>query len=149
MPASLDLRKAHKYQHHGDLVVVLTWVNDERSLVLLPAMRRDATWFVVPEGSAFAWAVDHWAQDVRRDAMLHAVRQSEVACDMLGIEPTKRNKARVISIITGWLPDLIRMPSAPPPEFKPGSWGQQIMRADGVPFAAEELRDEVEGVTYG
>ena len=38
MPVSLDLRKAHKVRRHGDLLAIYTWVNDERALVLLPAL---------------------------------------------------------------------------------------------------------------
>lgn len=149
MPVSLDLRKAHRHQRHGDLLAVMTWVNDERAIVLLPAIRRDAGWYVVMESAAYRWGVDHFDQDMRRDAQHHALVQSHIACSMMGIEPTKLNRARIISVITGWLPDLVRMPSAPEPEFKPGSLGTMILRADGTPIAGEEVRDQVEGVTYG
>lgn len=149
MPVSIDLRKAHKYQRHGDLIVVLTWVNDERALVLLPAHRRDAGWYIVQESASYKWGVDHPDKDMRRAAMEHAMQQAVIACSMLGIEATKINRARVISIITGWMPDLVSMPSAPAPEFKPGDYGQMILRADGKPIAAEPLREEVPGVTYG
>lgn len=149
MPVSLDLRKAHKHQRHGDLVVVLTWVNDERSLVLLPALRKDAGWYIVQESAAYKWGVDHSNPDIRRAAMEHAVQQSHVACQQLGLEPSKMNRAKVISVITGWIPDLVAMPSAPMPEFKPGSYGHMVMRADGKEIAGEDLREEVEGVTYG
>lgn len=148
MPASLDLRKAWKHQRHGDLVVVLTWVNDERALVLLPAIRKDAGWYVVAESAAFRWATDSGNRELRHEAMIHAVKQGRIACEQLGIEPNRSNVARVISIITGWLPDLIRMPSAPEPEFKPGSYGSLILNADGVPIAGEDLREEIAGVEY-
>lgn len=149
MPVSLDLRKAWKHQRHGDLVVILTWVNDERALVLLPALRKNAGWYIVQESAAFKWGVDHSDPAIRRDAMAHALSQSHIACTMLNLEPSRMNRARVIDIITGWIPDLVTMPSAPLPEFKPGSFGQMILSADGTPIAGEDLREEVEGVTYG
>lgn len=149
MPVSLDLRKAWKHQRHGDLVVILTWVNDERALVLLPAIRKDAGWYIVQESAAFKWGVDHSDYFIARDARAHAARQSEIACQMLGIEPSKLNRARVIDIISGWVPDLVAMPSAPLPDFKRASYGQMILSADGKPIAGEDLREEVEGVSYG
>lgn len=149
MPVSLDLRKAHKHQRHGDLIVVLTWVNDERSLVLMPALRRDAGWYIVQESAAFKWGVDHPDFFIARDARAHAAAQSAIACYQLGLEPSKMNRAKVISIVTGWIPDLVAMPSAPEPEFKRGSYGSLILNADGKPIAGEDLREEVEGVTYG
>jgi hypothetical protein len=148
MPVTLDLRKAHKHQRIGDLIVVLTWVNDERALVLLPALRKNAGWYIVQESAAFKWGIDHSAPEIRRDAMAHANEQAYIACAMLNLEPSKMNRTRVISVITSWIPDLVVMPSAPDPEFKPGSFGQLILSADGKPIAGEDMRQEVEGVVY-
>lgn len=83
-PYSLDLSKAWKSQRHGDLVVVLTWVNDSRALVLLPALRRDAGWYIVDESAAWRWGVDHAGALARRIAMEHAMQQSVIACSVLG-----------------------------------------------------------------
>ena len=149
MPVSLDLRKAHKHQRHGDLVVVLTWVDDQRAMVLMPALRRDAGWYIVQESAAYKWGVDHPDYFIAREARAHAARQSAIACQQLGLEPSKMNRAKIISIVTGWLPDLVTMPSAPMPEFKPGSYGQMVFLEEGKPIAGEDLREEVEGVTYG
>lgn len=149
MPVSLDLRKAWKHHRTGDLIVVLTWVNDERSLVLMPALRRNAGWAIIGDSAAWKWAVDHEDPATRIHAQRHALVESHKICDQLNLEPSRMNRARVISIITGWIPDLIRMQSAPEPEFNPESYGQMILRADGKPIAAEEVRTEVEGVTYG
>lgn len=148
MGVSLDLRKAWKHQRHGDLIVVMTWVNDQRAIVLMPALRKTTGWYIVCESAAFLWGVDHPDAAVRREAMEHAVKQSHIACDVLSLEPSRMNRAKVISVITGWLPDLIRMPSEPEPEFKPGSFGSMVLSADGKPIAGEELREEVEGVGY-
>lgn len=143
MPASLDLRKAHKHQRHGDIVVVLTWVNDSRALVLLPAHRTDAGWYIVDESAAWRWGVDHPDAYARRIALAHAAQQSAIACDMLGIEPTLRNRARITSIIAGWIPDLIRMPSAPEPEFLPNvTQGEIVLKVDGQVMREEEIKVE-------
>lgn len=149
MAVTLDLRKAFKHQRHGDLFVILTWVNDERALVLAPSLRPRAGWYIVQESAAYRWGVDHPDGYVRREAMAHAVNQSHIACDMLGLEPSRMNRAKVISVITGWIPDLCRMPASPPVSFKPGAFGQMIMSADGKPFASQDMREEVAGVEYG
>lgn len=148
MAVSLDLRKAWKHQRHGDLVVVLTWVNDERTLVLMPALRRGTGWYMVQESAAYRWGVDHPDAGARRQAMEHAVAQSYIACSMLDLEPSRMNRAKVISIIAGWIPDLCRMPSSPEPEHVKASYGQMILSADGVPIAGQDLREEVAGVSY-
>lgn len=149
MGVSLDLRKAWKHQRHGDLLVVLTWVNDERSLVLMPALRRQAGWYIVQESAAYLWGVDHPSPEVAKPAMLHAVRQAHVACDILGLEPSKMNRARVMSVITGWIPDLCRMPSEPVQAPAGPTMGEIVLRADHKPIAAESIRHEDAGVSYG
>lgn len=149
MPVSLDLRKAHKHHRFGDLIAVLTWINDERSLVMIPAHRKNAGWYIVQESAAFRWGIDHSGAEIRREAMEHANEQAYIACDMLNLEPSRMNRAKVISVITGLLPDLVVMPSAPDPEYRPGSYGQLVLNADGKPIASESLRQEVQGTTYG
>lgn len=150
MPVSLDLNKAHRHARHGDMIVVLTWVNDARALVLLPALRRDAGWYVVSETAAWLWGVDHSDPVLRAEAMSHAMAQSFIACEMLGLEPSRMNRARVISIITSWLPDLIRMPTGPEPEFNPEAYGHMVLREDGKELASQDIRTEVAaGASYG
>ncbi len=150
MSISLDLNKAWKHQRHGDLVVVLTWVNDSRALVMLPAHRRDAGWYIVDESAAWRWGVDHPDAMARRIAMEHAMQQSIIACSMLGIEATKQNRARIISVVTGWIPDLVRMPSAPEPEFSDVVQGEVVLTVDGEVMREEEIKVErTEGATYG
>ena len=77
MGVSLDLRKAWKHHRHGDLLVVLTWVNDERSLVLMPTLRRGTGWYIVQESAAFKWGIDHPDPSISRPAMTHAIGQAE------------------------------------------------------------------------
>ena len=55
MPATLDPRKANATRQHGDLVVVYSWVNEERATVLLPAFRPAGPWYIVLESAAFKY----------------------------------------------------------------------------------------------
>lgn len=137
MPASLDLRRAHLHRRHGDLLAVFTWVNDERAMVLLPAFRPGAPWYIVMESAAFKY-----------DDPAYLARQCVTACEVLGIEPSRANWVRVAGIIHDGLPDLIRMPSAPPAEFHRGSFGAMTLRADGQVLAQQDIRIEREGATY-
>lgn len=138
MGASLDLRKAHLSRHHGDILAIYTWVNDERALVLLPALRKGAPWYVVCESAA--WKYDDPA---------YLAQQCAKACDVLGMEPSRPNWVRIATIIHEGLPDLIRMPSAPPAEYLRGSFGHMELRADGQKIAGEDILLEKEGASYG
>ncbi len=148
MPLELDLRKAHQSRVHGDIVAVQTWVNDVRALVLLPTIRKDAGWYIVEESAAYRWNINAIDGRERSDALAHADQQSRIACQMLGIEPSLRNRARIVNIVTDTLPDVLRMPSAPLPEYLKGSVGQMILKADGKAVAGEDIRIEREGAQY-
>ena len=137
MPATLDLRNAHLSRRHGDLLAVYTWVEDERALVLLPALRRNAAWFVVSESAAY-----------RYDDPGYLARQAMFACSVLGIEPTAGNALRVATIIHEGLPDLIRMPGAPLAP-RGAALGDVTLRVDGKPLAGATLHAEHSGVHYG
>lgn len=138
MPATLDLRRAHRHRRHGDLVVIFTWINDERAMVLLPAYRPGAPWYVVMESAAWKY-----------DDPTYLAHQCVKACEVLGIEPSRPNWVRVAGIIHEGLPDLVKMPSAPPAEFHRGTFGEMTLRADGQVLAQEAIRIEREGATYG
>lgn len=142
MPAQLDTRKAHLVRQHGDLVAIYTWVNDERALVLVPARRPGAPWYVVMDSAAYTW------DDSDPRNVPAVASKAANACLVLGIEPTSRNAMRVATIIIDGLPDLLRMPSAPSPEFYRPSFGELTLRADGQAVAAEEIRVEKEGATF-
>ena len=137
MPATLDLRTAHLSRRHGDLLAVYSWVEDERALVLLPALRRNAAWFVVSESAAY-----------RYDDPGYLARQAMFACSVLGIEATAGNALRVATIIHEGLPDLIRMPSAPLAP-RGAALGEVTLRVDGKPLAGATLHAEHSGVHYG
>lgn len=138
MPATIDTRKAHLTRRHGDIYAIYTWVNDERALVLIPANRPGAPWYIVMESASFEYDDPH-----------ELARRSKKACEVLGIEPSRPNWFRVAKIIHEGLPDLIRMPSAPPPEYLKGAIGQMILREDGKEIGGEDIRLEKEGATYG
>lgn len=143
MTISVDLRKAHAHRTHGDITAIFTWMNDERALVLLPHRRAGAPWYVVMEGAAWTWN----DQDPKNVATV--ARKGMKACEVLGIEPSPWNVRKIAGIITDALPDLIRMPSAPPKEYVKGSFGTMLLMADGKPMAGDDIRIEQEGVTYG
>jgi hypothetical protein len=138
MGVTLDLRRAHLSRYHGDILAIYTWVNDERALVLMPAFRKGAPWYIVCESAAFKY-----------DDPTYLATQCVKACEVLGLEPSRANWVRVASIIHDGLPDLIRMPSAPPAEYLRGSMGAMELRADGQVIAGDDIRIEREGATYG
>jgi hypothetical protein len=134
--AHLDLNKAHLVRKHGDLLAIYTWINDERAIVLLPALRKNAAWYCLLESAAYKY-----------DEPRYLARQSAIAADVLGIEPNTRNWSRIASILHEGLSDLIRMPNAPEKDVSK-SYGSVVLRADGVPIGGEDIRFEHEGVAY-
>ncbi len=142
MGVSLDTRKAHLTRQHGDIIAIYTWVNDERALVLLPAHRRRAPWYIVMDSAAWTW-------DDSTPANVPAVAAKAMkACEVLGIEPTPRNARRIATIIVDGMPDLISMPSAPPPEYLRGNFGSMQLREDGKLIAERPIQVESEGVEF-
>lgn len=137
MPACIDLRKAHLHRQHGDLLAVYTWINGERALVLIPALRKNAPWYVVLESAAY-----------RYDDPGYLARQCVVACDVLGIEPSKSNWVRIATIINEGLPDLVSMPSEPAAERRGREFGELVVKADGQEVHREALVAEDKGAEY-
>lgn len=137
MAANIDTRKAHLTRRHGDLMAIYTWMDDERVLVLIPHLRPGAPWYCIKESAAYKY-----------DDVAYLAKQCPVACDVLGIEPSQRNWVRVASIINEGLPDLIRMPSAPLPEYHAAAVGAMKLMADNELMAAEDIHLEKEGVAY-
>ena len=140
MAAALNLAHAHRTRRHGDLRAVYTWLGEERALVLIPALRRGAAWFVVAESAAF-----------RYDDPTYLARQSALACEVLGLEPTTRNALRVASIVHEGLPDLIRMPAAPLVRAGP-EIGSVALRIDAQAVSAVAVQASdlaPAGVAYG
>ena len=143
MTVSVDLRKAHAHRTHGDITAIFTWLNEERALVLLPHLRPGAPWYVVMEGAAYTWD-DHDPKNVGQ-----VVRKATKACEVLGIEYSPRNVQKLAALIIDALPDLTKMPSAPPKDYVRGSFGTMALMADGTQIAGEDIRFEEEGATYG
>lgn len=137
MPACIDLRKAHLHRQHGDLLAIYTWINGERALVLLPAYRKGAPWYVVMESAAY-----------RYDDVSYLAKQCVVACDVLGIEPSRANWVRVGTIINEGFPDLYRMPSEPDWGATGREFGTLTLMADGKAIAQEALTTENRGAEY-
>lgn len=138
MTVSLDLRKAFAAHQFGDITQILTWVNDERAMVLVPSYRKNAPWYIVCESASYKY-----------DDAVYLARQCKKAAEILGMGADTRTWFKLAQIINDGLPDLIRMPSAPPAELHNASHGQLTMRADGKAFASEEIKFEKKGASYG
>lgn len=137
MPARIDLRKAHLHRQHGDLLAVYTWINGERALVLIPAFRPKAPWYVVLDSAAYKY-----------DDPQYLARQCVTACEVLGIEPNKANWVRIATIINEGLPDLIAMPSEPSWVRKQREFGELVVKQAGQEIAREALVIEDKGAEY-
>lgn len=139
MSVQLDPRKAHKAHIVGDILVILTWVNDERALVLMPAHRaQGAPWFIVCESAAYKY-----------DNPNYLAQQAAKAASVMGMDETTSTWYRVADLIMNYLPDLIRMPSSPEPEKMDHAIGEMKLMADGQLIKGEEIRLDKEAVTYG
>lgn len=137
MPASIDLKRAHLWRTHGDLTAVYSWIDDERALFLIPHLRPGAPWYVVKESAAFKY-----------DDATYLARQCVTACEVLGIEPSRPNWVRVATIINEGLPDLVRMPTAPPLQRERGAVGQIQLRENGKVIGGEDIVLDKQGTTY-
>jgi len=137
MGVSLDLRKAFSSRNFGDITMILTWVNDERAMVLAPNVRKKAGWYIVCESAAWKY-----------DDASYLATQCVKACEVLEIEPSKPNWVRIATIINESLPDLIRMPSSQPAAMYDRTFGQMTMREGGKVIAQEDIRIEDEGQEY-
>lgn len=131
MGASLNFANCHLSRVHGEITCLYTWMGEERVMVLLPTYRRDATWFVVREPLA------HLYDDPR-----HLLTKAIEACDVMGFGISKFTAAKIARVIHDGLPDLVRMPSSPPPEMSKGTYGSLILKADGQEIGGEEIRYE-------
>lgn len=140
MGISLDLRKAHLARQHGDVLAIYTWVNDERAIVLMPARRAQGSpWFIVCESAS-------WKYDVPQ----YLAQQARKAAEVMGMDETTSTWYRIAKIIIEGLPDLIRMPSAPPLDLGQ-SIGELKLLADGEMVGGNEIRLEKNdgALTYG
>lgn len=142
MSAAIDLRKAHVAKRYGDLNIILTWMNDDRVMIMMPNLRPGAPWFVVAEKAAFEWS----DQDSSNLADLPA--RAYKACEVLGIEPNNANCFRIISIVNDMMQEFLRMPSSQPLEKLMGAYGSMTLRADGDVLTQQDIQLDDEGVKY-
>lgn len=142
MGVSLDLRKAHSFHYRGDLVVVLSWINDLRAMFIIPRHRKGAPWYVIEEPAAHFWRDDEPANI--RNAAIKSVK----ACEVLGMEPSPMNQTKIIALVNDFIPDLLRMPSAPPARYINKDFGHMTMREGGKVLASQALLLEDEGQEY-
>lgn len=136
---SLDLNKAHLSRQLGDLMVIYTWCDDERAMILIPAYRKGAAWFILKESAAYKY-----------ENQIYLARQCKNAAEVLGMEPSPNNWMKLATVILDGLPDLIEMPSAPDPTLMRSAIGEMRLMEDGKLLAGEEIRLEADsGATYG
>lgn len=138
MSVQLDPRKAHAAHIIGDILAILTWVNDERALVLMPAHRAQGSpWFIVCESAAYKY-----------DNTRYLAQQAAKAAAVLGMDEVLSTWRRVADIILNYLPDLIRMPAAPEPEKLSGAFGSMILKEDGKTIHQEDMLHDVPALEY-
>lgn len=143
MSVSIDTRRAHLARVHGEITAIYTWVNDTRALVLAATHRAGskdrpgAPVYVILETNAHAY-----------DDPVQLAHTAKKAAEVLGLSASTKSWVKVATIIHEGLPDLVRMPSAPPPELMAGSFGDMTLMADGKPVASQPLRLEKEGREY-
>lgn len=143
MTVSIDTRKAHLTRVHGDVTAIYTWVNEQRALVLAATYRPGnqfvpgAPIYVVLEKNSHAY-----------DDPIQLAHTARKAAQVLGLDESTKSWVKLATIIHEGLPDLIRMPSAPAPEFHKGSFGNMQLRADGQLIAAQDLQIEKSGAEY-
>lgn len=142
MGVSLDLRKAHSFHYRGDLVVVLSWINDLRAMFIIPRYRKGASWYVIEEPAAHFWRDDE-ASNIPTAAI-----KSKKACEVLGLEPSPMNQTKIIALVNDFIPELVRMPSSPPPKYLNQNFGSMTMREAGMVIASDNIRLEDEGQEY-
>ena len=143
MGVSIDIRKAHSAHRYGDLNIVLSWINDTRAMFIIPAIRAKAPWFIIQETAAFEWS------DQDSENLIHLPARAYKACEVLGIEPSKSNCFRIISMVNDRMQDFLRMPSAQPPEKTAGTYGTMTLKGDGQVLRQEAIQFEKEGANYG
>ncbi len=134
---NLDISKTHKHRNKGDLIIVYTWVNDERAMVIIPAHRANSPWYIVLESAAYKY-----------DDTTYLASQGKVACEVLGMRPVPENWVKLAGVIHEGLPDLIEMPPAPLPEQMKSSFGKLELRADGETVAGMDLKLDKVGAEY-
>lgn len=135
MGASINIKNAHAAHQYGELIAILTWVNDERALVLMTGKPK-SPWFIVCESASFKY-----------DDERYLAAQSRKAAEVLGLEYSTGAWFKIAKIIHDGLPDLIRMPSAPATEFAK-AFGEMTLKGDGQVLKQEEMRHEKDVVEY-
>lgn len=135
MGVSLNLQNAHKAHKYGEIIMLLTWVNDERAMVLMTGKPK-APWFVVCESASFKYDDDKYL-----------AAQARKAVEVLGMEYSVGAWYKIAKIIHDGLPDLIRMPTAPERELGK-AFGDMVLKGDGKILRQEEMRHEKGFVEY-
>lgn len=134
---TLNPKNIRIFRTHGDIHAVYTYLNDERCLILIPALRKDSAWYIAMESAAYLYDDD-----------LYLWEQAHIACKVLGMEPSKRNITKIASIIHEGLPDLWKMKCKTDDEEDKISVGSVKIKYEGEVVLEEELKVDVPGADY-
>ena len=126
MGLTVNTARAHATYRRGDLTLILTWVNDERAMVLLPTFRQGASWFIVTDSVAWRYDDPHYL-----------ARMSVKAAEVMGMEG---QEVRIGSFLHDHLGDLVTMPGAPPPRQTKATHGEIKFLRGGKEVGGEEAR---------
>ena len=76
---SLDPRKAHQTRLHGDILAIYTWVNDERAMVPIPALRAPGfPWFIVCESADGSTTTHYLARQAAKAAEVLGMTRDDI-----------------------------------------------------------------------
>jgi len=141
--ATIDPRKAHLVRHHGEIMAIFTWINQERAMVLVASRRPPGSpWYCIMESAAYLYA-DESGNPTRR-LIESAAKASEVLC----LNQTTSSVRKIVDVIVDGLPDLVKMPSEPPNEVAKAAIGELKLMENGKLVAGQEIREEITGVEY-
>lgn len=132
MTACIDTNKAWLTRIHGDIAAVYTWIDEERSLVLIPIHRHKPTWFIVQDSAAYKYADDGYL-----------MQQAFKACEVMGFGVSPGTAYRIAKIIIEGLGDLIGMPNEAPDLVETAAQKtigeMHILDEDGKTVASEAI----------
>ena len=135
MGLTVNTARAHATYRRGDLTLILTWVNDERAMVLAPTYRKETPLFIVTD--SVAW---------RYDDPRYLARMSIKAAEVIGMEG---QEARIGAFLHDHLGDLVTMPSAPPQRLTRATFGEIKFLRGGEEVGGEEARAVIaDGAEY-
>lgn len=139
MGVSLSAGRCHRVIPRGEITVLLTWVDGERAMVLVPTYRKSAGWYVICDSAAYQYADDDYL-----------VQAAFKAVQVMGLDQTERAAFNVADAISSWLAELVMMP--PEPDWQAveaaAAIGDLSFRAGGNVVHQDVVTADAGGVAY-